>query len=398
MPFETNGVVFDNVAGASSAAAGQTVQSATWNAIHMDYEAALTQLNSQYATVNTNRNILWMNGGLEVWQRGAGASASIAIPGAVERYSADRWYLITDVFQVSSVSAVAGLVNESYRAAKVQRGAGQTGTTQMSFCYPIDTDELARMRGEKVTISALLRSGANWSATNVTVKLYVGEGSPTKAGNNGGNFSSVSTPISVTTALTANNSIMVTGISTSTVPTNITQAELQISWTPTGTAGVDDSITVDDVALEVVTTTYSEWTIMAYDRVPFAQMLEGCKRFYQKTFPYSVAPANAIVVDNGAADQFTPAYPGEFGAYNGVNETYINWDLPVELRRVITDTEYTVYNPVNAAPGTAYSTFTATNLAEVGYVSLGPKIFSLKFAALAGNHSAWAHFTLDAGI
>jgi precorrin-6x reductase len=63
MPF-SNGT-FANVAGASSAAAGQIVQSAVWNNIHTDYSAAFNQLMQQMVAQITNRNILYMNGGME---------------------------------------------------------------------------------------------------------------------------------------------------------------------------------------------------------------------------------------------------------------------------------------------------------------------------------------------
>ena len=42
------------------------------------------------------RNVLRANGGLEVWQRGAGASASIAAAASTTAYAADRWYIKTE--------------------------------------------------------------------------------------------------------------------------------------------------------------------------------------------------------------------------------------------------------------------------------------------------------------
>lgn len=397
-----SGTTFVNVAGASNAAAGQTVQSAVWNNIFIDYEAAMTQLNSQYSSVCTNRNILWCNGGLEVWQRGAGAGASISLAASAGNpYTADRWYVVNGANQAMTVSAQTGLVSESYRAAKIQRNSGQTGTGTIIFAYPLDTDELTRLLSNKATITCLLKAGANFSGGTITVALITGTGvgGPTKALAGGSAYTSPTTVLSVTTSLAATASALVSATSTGTVGTTVTQAELQISFTPSGTADVDDSITVDDVAVEAVTTGYSLWTVMSYDRVPFHTMLEGCKRYYQKTFNYSTAPANSTTAYTGGVSPFTTSTPGLTNiSVAGIGDSPITWNMPVELRRAPASSDLTIYNPVNAVNNTAFSTNGGgTNVAIRSYWALQTKQIVVDFTD-SGTSYMFANMTVTADI
>src|SRR5258706_5415814 len=92
------------------------------------------------------RNIAADNGGFEVWQRGAGASATFAVSATSTAYTADRWYLNTNANQACTVAAVTGLVNGSRLACKVQRNNGQTGVGVPVFGFPLDTDECAMIQ------------------------------------------------------------------------------------------------------------------------------------------------------------------------------------------------------------------------------------------------------------
>lgn len=397
MPF--SGTTFTNVAGATSAASGQTVQSATWNAIFTDYAAALTQLNSQYASINSNRNILWMNGGFEVWQRGSGSTSSIALAAsAAGPYTADRWYVWNGPNQAMVAQAVSGLVSQSLLAGKFQRNAAQTGTGVIRIGYPLDTDEIVRMRGKNVAISLLIKTGANFSGTSFSVNLYTGTGSPGKRIT--GPYTNEANPISVTTTAAVNTSYSVSAQSSSVLSTAITQAELQISFTPVGTAGADDSISLDDISVEVITSTQT-WTPMNYDRAQFPEMLQGCKRFYQKTFPYSIAPANAVATTGGSTT-FTPETPGVGAASFAAHPAFIQWSLPVELRLPYPalPNNYTIYNPVNNVNNTLYAT-TGENPGAVSVNALDAQNISFTVSALSattGDYQVYCHIVVSADL
>src|SRR5262249_31258265 len=159
---------------------------------------------------------------------------SIAVGASSTVYTADRWYLFTGANQASTVAAVTGLVTGSRLAAKVQRNNGQTGVaTNPIFGYPLDSDEIAILLGQVLTLSFTAKAGANWSPSGgtVTVQMQVGTGAPAKVSvgyTNGANI------INSTAALTTTPTRFV--FTSSSVPTNSTQADVFFIWTPVGTA------------------------------------------------------------------------------------------------------------------------------------------------------------------
>lgn len=275
-----------------------------------------------------------INGGFEVWQRGAGGSASIALTASQTAYTADRWYLLTNANQASVVSQQTGLTNGSRFSARVQRNSGQTGTGVMVFAQPYTTDMLVPLRGSKITISGWLASGANWSPAsgNLAVWFLVGTGTE---GKRGGGFTSETSVITGTVALTAGSGATFFSFTSSAVlPTSTTQGEMHFEWTPVGTAGVNDHFTIDDVKVE------ANLGPTPFDRPLFADEMVRCRRFFQKSFPYATAQAQnagivgAFIVNNQIANgqpggfiQFLPALrgiPNEFTTYNP-SAANINW-------------------------------------------------------------------------
>ena len=385
MPY--SGSIYTNVAGATTAVPGQIVQSAVWDNIHNDYATALTQVMSQLISQITNRNALYMNGGLEIWQRGAGSSASIAQAASLTAYTADRWYLITGANQASIVAAVAGLTNGSTVAGKVTRNAAQTGITAMTFGYPLDTDEIVRLRGSKISFTCVVKAGANWSPASGTlsVAFYTGTGAVAKRG---GGFTNETTVLSISTNLTpggANTTI--SGSSTVVVPTNSTQAELQFTWIPVGTAGANDEFSLDDVQIEAQLSSQT-WTPTNYDRLDFVTMFQACQRHYAKTFPYSTAPAQS----GGVADSVAVIA-------NAVAKTAIWWQYPVRMR-VSPSGSVTTYNPSAANANWRNVTSGADIVSSVDSNSLvgDLSIQILSATVTAQDQTVLIHITASAGI
>jgi hypothetical protein len=326
VPF--SGSTFTGPAGSTTAAAGQVLQSAIWDAINTDYASALTLLMTQFTTHNPNfENILAPNGGLNVWQRGLTNS----VGASTTQYTADRWYLTTGANQACTVAAVPDIDTGSSanHAAKITRTAGQTGVTALTFGYPLDTDEVGRMRGRVVSFSCSVKTGANWSPASgtLTVTLAVGTGGAAKRAG----FAGDQVIFSVATNLTASSAItIISGTSSVIVPITANQGEFQLVWTPVGTAGGDDSIIIDDVFMNTGTL-IENWT-----EIPFETCLLMCNRHYRKTFPYTVAPVQgggypgALTVMSAAAAQF--------GMY---------WQFGPAVMRATAS--FTTYNPAGAS-------------------------------------------------
>jgi len=328
------------------------------------------------------RNILGRNGGFEVWQRGAGGSANIAINAAAGAYTADGWWLNTANNSVT-VSQVPLGVSPSRYAGRVIRNAGQTGTGLILLEFPLDSDEIVLARGSIVTLSMLLGCGANYSAVGsaLTVLLVTGTGSPARYASvayTGRVDVIAATPITLTTTLT--RTVITSAIA---VPTNATQASVVFQFTPVGTAGADDSFYVDDVQLEVGS------FATPFERRPFESELQACRRHYQKSFEYSVAPAqNAGNLGMFCISQTVAALVG----------MYTNTVPMVPPMRVVPT--YLLYNPyaVNAQARNVNTTTDCTGTAA--YVG-GSTGFNLVFNAASGSvpgNLIGVHWTTDAGI
>lgn len=382
MPF-TSGV-FANVAGASSAAAGQIIQSAVWNNIHIDYSTALNQLMGQIVSSPSNRNILWMNGGLEVWQRGAGASASISLAASTTAYTADRWYLATDANQASVVSAQSGLSDESNLCARVQRTAAETGTNTMRFAYPLDTDEIVRCRGNIISLVFRIRAGASFSPTSGTLNILIYAGTGAVGKRSGTPYTSETTVISSSVNLTT-TTVLVSVTSAVVVPTNTAQMEIQFNWAPTGTAGATDYFEIDDVQLEPNLSANS-WTPTNYDRIDFPTMLNGCLRHYYKSFGYNVAPAAGGGIEDALA--YRAAATAQIGFW---------LQFPRELR---VTPGLTKYHPVTAT-GSNWYNFTASATVSASFnstIGATKSIFVIGLTASAIDTVYLIHIAASAGI
>lgn len=292
MGFNQNTGVYTPASGALSAAPGQVVQSAVWDNIFTDMTSAFTAAMQALQSTYGQRNIIGSNGGLEIWQRGT----PISINASTTAYTADRWYLGTNANQACTVTQATGITTGSQWAAKVQRNNAQIGVGTLVFGFPIDSDECAMLAGQTVALSFTAKAGANWSPASgaLFIQLNVGTGSPVKFFSG---FTNLTQPIATGFNLTS-SAQRFTVVST-VIPTNTTQAEVSFVWIPVGTAGADDSFTIDDVQLEILPSATSP--IAQFERWSFERMFAACKRHFWKTFRYGLAPAQNAGSNTGEA-------------------------------------------------------------------------------------------------
>lgn len=248
------------------------------------------------------KNVM-LNGGMEVWQRGAQGSASIALAASSNGYTADRWTLAVNANQASTVSQQAGLTNTSRWCARVQRNAGQTGVVgSLFFEYPFTLDDCIRLRGKIVALSFTARSGADFSGGSLGVALYCGTGAAARRA--AGGYTTETTPINSSAAITG-TAARFTFASTA-IPTTTTQMSLAISNVPSGTAGTNDYFEIDDVQMEIGA------AATAFDIRPFYEELAKCQFHYRKTFPLATAPAQNA--GTTGAPRFLPVKTAAGGA------------------------------------------------------------------------------------
>lgn len=215
------------------------------------------------------------NGGFEIWQRLTNGASTIAIAASTTAYTVDGWYLTTGASQACTITQAAGLTSPSNFAVKVQRNSGQTGTGVIRFAMPLDFDELLPLRGNYVCLSFMLKEGANQSFShNVTATLYCGTAFVAK--RNGTAYTGETSAIALT-CTTTTTATRFQATSAAVIPTNVSQAEIQFTITPSGTAGADDSFSIDDLKLEVVAG--SSATATAYVHELSADILPLCQKF-----------------------------------------------------------------------------------------------------------------------
>jgi hypothetical protein len=201
----------------------------------------------------------------------------------------------------------------------------------MHFGFPLDIDEIYPFLGQFVRLSFTAKAGANWSPSsgNLTVDLIVGTGAVAKQSlGYTGQTVPINTIVAITTSATrfqASSSVI--------IPTTTQQAEIAVFWTPVGTAGADDSFTIDDVQLEIVPD--ASQGASPFERLQFTEQLQLCKRHYQKSFLYSTAPAQNVGIN-------TNVIYASYIETAGARAIFMWWRLPVTMR---VTPSVTLYNP-----------------------------------------------------
>lgn len=337
-----------------------------------------------------NRNYAARFGSMDVWQRGAGASASIAVAASTTAYTVDGCYIVTGTNEASTIAAVTGIAAGSNKAAAITRNSGQTGTGAVVFGCPFDTDEIALFAGKSVVLSFTASTGANWSPTsgNVQYTLFCGTGSVKKQSTG---YTNQTTPIQTTVAIAAGTSAArYQSTSASAVAANCTQAEIQFTWTPVGTAGGADTLTIDDIQLE--TALNSTQTATPFEQRDFEDQLHKAQRHYTKTFPYGTAPAQSAGLAGALVHRISGATPG-------VNVgPFADWRYPRQMRST---PSVTTFNPsasnANWRDATASADFTVSvdpnSSASADHTTIG----STAQTGVSGDYY-YIHGVADAGI
>lgn len=283
-------------------------------------------------------------------QRGTSQAADIA---NTLTYGPDRW-----AFKGGASSAINWSINADTNVAgfsksfKFQRKSANTDTAAISLCQALETVDSVRTQGQTVTFSFYAKKGANYSGGSLTVQVESGQGTDQSASNLiAGSWTSQAHVINATQALTTT---MTRYQFTAVVPAATTQLGVIFQWTPTGTAGADDSITLNGIQLEV-----------GNGATPFEHRdveleLALCQRYYVRFNE----PASGVVI-SGA------------GMINGTNVEQVTLPLPTTMRAAPTVTvsagslKFNIAGTATAVGGgfAAGTTHTPTMITVVGTVT-----------------------------
>jgi hypothetical protein len=341
------------------------------NAVNSPYGFATTTLGSTIGSVQVvtgsttsgyanipGKNRL-VNGNLQIWQRGAGGSASFAV-NAATAYTADRWQVQSGASTNVTVSQVAGTTSGQYRM-RVQRNAANTGTGAITIAQSLPRSVCSNFGGSYATFSFQALVGANFSPTsnNVTVKIISGQGTSDVSVLSG--FTTQVTEVSATKSMTT--ALVTYTATTGQMNAAVSQMAVEITFTPVGTAGVNDYIDIGQLQLE------HGPNATFYEHKTYDEYLRESQYYFCKSFAYGTAPAQNI--GNSISEMVYAAARAATGTQ--VAPT-VPW--PVNMRATPTLTTYStnaatnqVYDVGSSNPCTAITTFVLSDRAHSLYCS-----------------------------
>ncbi|MCW1908619.1 MAG: hypothetical protein KIH63_004730 [Candidatus Saccharibacteria bacterium] len=327
-------------------------------------------------------NNMLANGTLWIWQRGVRNSASFSISASTTQYTADRWQFSCGANQASTVSLQLGTVNNIY-TLKMQRNNGQTGTGTITLAQSLTRDMCIGSAGNVVTFSLKAKCGANYSPTSslAVISIYSGTGS-TDVSQLSTGFTGAT--LEATSSITLSTTVQSFSVSTGTLGASVTQLAVYVQFTPTGTAGADDSVTVLQLQLE------QSPQATKFQNKSFEQEQLACLPFYQKSFNYNTAPAQNVGTSSGHL-AFENARAGAVTQ----NSHYFGFFSTMRATPTIT-----LYNPTAANAQindqTAAADYTGSTTATVSRG--GFAVTGTSAAGSAVNGRAIFHYTADAEL
>ncbi len=208
---------------------------------------------------------------------------------ATPTYFADRFFACGGASSAIVTAVVSDTTVQGFnRSLKVSRKSGNNNLSTIFFGQVIETFDSLRCQGQTVTLSFWARSGATYSGGPLTAQVVEGNGTNQSAANLvAGTWTGASYVVNAQQTLT---STMTRYQFTGVVPSNSTQLGVLLSFTPSGTAGGDDSTVINGVQLEIGP------QASPFERLDPLAVLEICQR-YAWAIP---EPAAGVVVGVGA--------------------------------------------------------------------------------------------------
>src|SRR5271166_757289 len=221
---------------------------------------------------------------------GIAAGGVIATPiSTTPTYFADRFFAAGGASSAILMAAVADTSVAGFnQSLKISRQPNNASLATINVGQALETLDSLRCQGQTVTLSFWAKAGANYSGGALTVQVIAGGGVNRSAASLiAGTWTSASYVVNAAQALTsAMTRYQFTGV----VPPTATQLAVLLSFTPSGTAGANDSISINGVQLEIGP------SASPFEHIDAQVALEICQR-YAWVIP---EPAAGVVVGAGA--------------------------------------------------------------------------------------------------
>jgi hypothetical protein len=245
--------------------AGQTVTAANLN--------TYLSGNLQYLYDNRygvgRRNAI-INSHMDVWQR----ASLFTLSSSTKTYCADRW-AVYRAATGCSVGRQTGPTGQKY-TMRVQRDSGNSSTTLIYVYQALESLDSRKFAGQDAYLKLTLQAGANFSAASsaISVRVIYGTGTDESPDTTWtGQTDALSTSQVITTTSTTYDFDSIS------IPTTATQIKVVLTFTPVGTASTNDWFEISAAQLSVD-------PAPGYERLPYAETLALCQRYYQTGIGY----------------------------------------------------------------------------------------------------------------
>lgn len=212
-----------------------------------DYVAVATSAVVDNSDATPAFKNLLNNGGPSNWTGGTSFSNISGSAAAVE--IADDWFFSQNGTASNAISRQTGDGQTARYAMRVGRPAASVSVEALRVYQALPTDNAYQCRGKTITVSFSLKKGADFSGGSVGILIATGttegeSGNLMATGGWGGFVTALSTTQAPSTTSTRYQF-------SAALQSSIKEAGLQLSYTPTGTAGTNDWIQIEDVQWEI---------------------------------------------------------------------------------------------------------------------------------------------------
>ena len=211
-----------------------------------------------------------INGNMQIWQRSTAPAAANLTSWTYN--SVDRYVFLSGASTSLTVSQNTSVPTGLFQySTKLQRTAANTGTSPLYIYQIIESVNCYDLAGQTVTFSFYAKRGTDFSAASSAIGIGVQTGTVADQGSATiGSWTGFAAPISNVTAITTTwTRYSFTG----TIGAGVLEVGVYVTFTPTGTAGADDSIYVTGMQLEVGS------AATPYERQIYSDQLAQCQRY-----------------------------------------------------------------------------------------------------------------------
>lgn len=205
-------------------------------------EAAYAQTGSAASALLTSTNYL-LNGNFDA---ALNVGPLTLLNNGNESLSFDAWTLFQNTAATAVASQVASGLTGYRKALKIGRPNGDTSTNAIIAISSVKTIDSIPLQGQTVTFSFWAKAGANFSGSNLSVRLATGTGTDELPGGISG-WTGVLNPINTTQVITSS---WAQYSFTTPLSATETQIGIRVFYVPAGTAGADDNAYLTGVRIQ----------------------------------------------------------------------------------------------------------------------------------------------------